>query len=387
MPSIFYEIFNDIVKLNTKTIKKFKANIEDLFRQLEQEKDIDNLKVLKNRLAHLIKEQKPKIGKKTKKELKEVEQILENIEEYIEGEENKAGEELSLIDVVKKVEKRYKVCEKIPEEKRDSFVPVCIKKKTVDYEKEIIGLQLELVKLQKHIKATGQKVLIIFEGRDAAGKGGNIKRFTEYLNPRGARVVALEKPNELEKTQWYFQRYINHLPNGGEMVFFDRSWYNRAWVEPVMGFVKKKDYEQFLQDVPTFEKMLTNSGVKIIKFYFSVSKEEQAKRFDERKRNPLKQFKLSPIDQFSQKLWDKYTVAEYHNFSNTHTEHCPWVIINSDDKKKSRVNAIKYILNQFDYPGKTKGKKLEYDKKIIYSGEEKARRLKEEVDVKQDLFD
>ncbi|NUJ97857.1 polyphosphate kinase 2 [Candidatus Gracilibacteria bacterium] len=387
MPSIFYEIFNDIIKLNAKTLGKFKENVKELFKQLKEEKDIDNLKVLRNRLSHLLKEQINKVDKKTKKGLKGIENIIDSIDEFIDSEKETAEKEIKPIDVVKKIEKRYQVCEKIPEEKRNKYVPVCIKKDEVDYEKEIIELQLELVKLQKYIKESGQKLLIIFEGRDAAGKGGNIKRFNEYLNPRGARVVALEKPTDLEKTQWYFQRYISHLPHGGEMVFFDRSWYNRAGVEPVMGFVKKKDYEQFLDDVPKFEKMLIRSGVKIIKFYFSVSKDEQAKRFDERQRNPLKQYKLSPVDQLSQKLWDRYTIAEYHNFTNTHTDYAPWTIINSDDKKKSRINAMKYLLNQFDYPGKIKGKKLEIDTKIVLDGSQKIKKLAEEINTDKDLFE
>lgn len=387
MPSIFYEIFNDIVKLNHKTITKFKENLIELFKHLEKEKDVDNLKVLRNRLVHLLKEQSRKVDKKLKKDFKEIEDILEQIEEAIENEIKTDSSNIQTIDVVKKIEDKYKKCEKLKEENKKKYIPVCVKKDEVEYEKKIIELQLELVKLQKHIKETGQKVLIIFEGRDAAGKGGNIKRFTEYLNPRGARVAALEKPTDLEKTQWYFQRYISHLPNGGEMVFFDRSWYNRCGVEPVMGFVKKKDYDQFLEDVPKFEKMLIDSGVKIIKFYFSVGKEEQAKRFEERTRNPLKQFKLSPIDQFSQKLWDKYTIAEYHNFKNTHSLHCPWIIINSDNKKKSRLNAMKYVLNQFDYPEKLDSKKMKLDSKIIFTGEQKVKLLEKEIDIKQDLFD
>jgi polyphosphate kinase 2 (PPK2 family) len=171
------------------------------------------------------------------------------------------------------------------------------------------------------------------------------------------------------------------------MVFFDRSWYNRLWVEPVMWFVRKKDYEQFLDDVPKFEKMLVASWIKVIKFYFSVSKDEQAKRFEERVRNPLKQFKLSPIDQVGQKLWDKYTLAEYKNFSNTHTKYCPWIIINSDNKKKARINSIKYCLNQFDYDKKINSKKLQIDKEIIISWEEKAIHLKEKIDITKDLFE
>ena len=229
--------------------------------------------------------------------------------------------------------------------------------------------------------------MIIFEWRDAAGKGWTIKRFTEYLNPRWARVVALEKPNEKEKTQWYFQRYVSNLPSAGEMVFFDRSWYNRVWVEPVMGFVRKDEYEQFLEDVPKFEKMLVNSWIKLIKFYFSVSKDEQAKRFDERRRNPLKQFKLSPIDQVSQNLWDKYTLAEYKNFSNTHTKDAPWAIIKSDDKKKARINAIKYLLNKFEYTDKIADSKLVIDKKLVITWAEKAKHLKEKIDISKDLFE
>ncbi|MBP9812718.1 polyphosphate kinase 2, partial [Candidatus Gracilibacteria bacterium] len=252
-----------------------------------------------------------------------------------------------------------KPLEELPEDKEKTHQLVAVKKSEIDYEAEMLMLQLELTKLQKHINESGQKVLIIFEGRDAAGKGGNIKRFMEPLNPRTAKVVALMKPTEIERGQWYFQRYIQHLPNAGEIVFFDRSWYNRAGVEPVMGFVTQPDYEKFLKDAPELEKMLVKSaGIKIIKFYFSVSKAEQAARFEERRTNPLKQFKLSPIDQFSQKLWDRYTVAEYENFTRTHTDWAPWVIVNSDDKEASRINAIKYVLNQFDYPEKLKGDKL-----------------------------
>ena len=210
----------------------------------------------------------------------------------------------------------------------------------------------------------------------------------ESLNPRSAKVVALMKPTDIEKGQWYFERYIAHLPNAGEMVFFDRSWYNRAGVEPVMGFVGKTDYESFMRDVPELEKMLVKSaGIRIVKFYFSVSKSEQAARFEERRTNPLKQFKLSPIDQFSQKLWDRYTMAEYENFTHTHTDYAPWTIVNSDDKEASRINAIKYLLSLFEYPGKISTKKLEIDPAIIHTGKEKARILKEEIARKKGLFE
>ncbi len=250
-------------------------------------------------------------------------------------------------------------------------VPVWIKKEVLEYEEELQKLQIELLKLQKYVKEEGMKVLIIFEGRDAAGKGGTIKRITEHLNPRGARVVALNKPSDVEKTQWYFQRYVQHLPSGGEIVLFDRSWYNRAGVEPVMGFCTQEEHQEFLHEVPFFERRLVNSGIILIKFYFSVSKDEQAKRFKEREKNPLKQYKLSPIDQYAQKVWDKYTVAEYSMFMASHTETVPWTVIHSDNKKKARINCIKHVLNQIDYPEKIKQKHLKVDKDIVYSADEK----------------
>jgi len=277
MTGLFYEIINNIEHISDKNYKQFTNKLETLVGGFKDHEDADNLNILKNKLEGLLDEYKKDKdhSKKIKGYLKKISHYVETIEDTIEEIEEKQ-EKNDLIDVVKKVEKRYASCDKMSPEKRAKTEQVCIKKKTIKYEKEIIKLQLELVKLQKHIIETGQKVLIIFEGRDAAGKGGNIKRFTEYLNPRAARTVALQKPNELEKTQWYFQRYIQHLPNGGEMVFFDRSWYNRAGVEPVMGFVTKKKYEKFLEDVPVFEKMLQDSGVKIIKLYYSFSK---SKRF------------------------------------------------------------------------------------------------------------
>jgi polyphosphate kinase 2 len=207
------------------------------------------------------------------------------------------------------------------------------------------------------------------------------------LNPRAAKVVALQKPTAEEKSQWYFQRYLKHLPNGGEMAFFDRSWYNRAGVEPVMGFVNKKNYEKFLEDAPMLEEMLTDSGVKIIKLYYSVSKSEQAARFEERRTNPLKQYKLSPIDQFSQQLWKKYTLAEYYNFKTTHSKKCPWTIVNSDDKKASRINSIKYVLSLFDYPDKPSEKELAYDPDIVITAEQKINILKDEIEKDADLFE
>lgn len=388
MPSLFYEIFNRKIKLTEKVIKNFLKEVEILFIQFQQDRDIDNLKVLKNKIEHLLEKKPKKLSKEWKREYKLIDDLLEHIEDYIETKEKEEEEKKpELINVIEEVEKQYKKCSNIKEEKKDKYKNFCIKKSKIDYEKELITLQLELLKLQKHIKENWEKLLIIFEGRDAAWKWGTIKRFREYLNPRWARVVALEKPSEVERNQWYFQRYVNNLPSWWEMVFFDRSWYNRAWVEPVMWFVSKKSYERFLKDVPQFEKMLVKSDIKVIKFYFSVSKDEQAKRFEERKLNPLKQYKLSPIDQFSQKLWEKYSLAEYYNFSKTHHKDAPWIIVNSDDKKKARINAIKYVLNQFNYPDKIDEKKLEIDNEIVYDGKIKAEKLKSEIDTKKDLFE
>lgn len=388
MPSIFYEIFNEIITLNAENLKAFLENLRELYQELADKKDIDNMKVLKNRIIHLLHDHKWKrMEKSVKKWFDHIKEIVDEIDDFIAEAEKTSEKEIKLIDVVKDVEKKYRECKRIPPEKKEKYLHVCVKKSEVEYETQIIELQLELVKLQRYIKESGKKVLIIFEGRDASGKWGNIKRFTEYLNPRSAKVVALEKPSDIEKTQWYFQRYISHLPNGGEIIFFDRSWYNRGWVEPVMGFCKKKEYEQFLEDVPKFEKMLIKSWIKIIKFYFSVSKEVQKQRFDERRRNPLKQFKLSPIDQFSQQLWDKYSLAEYKNILATHSEHAPWTIVESDNKKKSRLNAIKYLLNQFDYPGKAKEKKLRVDESIVYSWAKRVKILEKEINTEADLFE
>ncbi|MDG4721246.1 MULTISPECIES: polyphosphate kinase 2 [Thalassospira] len=230
----------------------------------------------------------------------------------------------------------------------------------------IAPLHIELLKLQNWIKAENLKSLIIFEGRDAAGKGGTIKRFTEHLNPRGARIVALGKPNDRELTQWYFQRYVEHLPSGGEITLFDRSWYNRAMVERVMGFCSMFDVSEFLQSVPELERMLIRSNIRMTKFYFSVSKKEQARRFKQRKNDPLKQWKLSPVDLASQNLWDSYTEAKREMFFHTSTADSPWVIVKSDDKKRARINAMRFYLSQFDYPGK-RPEILVYDRRIIHS--------------------
>jgi polyphosphate kinase len=255
-----------------------------------------------------------------------------------------------------------------PLKEKNGKVQIWVKKDTLEYEKQLVQLQIELLKFQNYVKEQGLKVLMIFEGRDAAGKGGTIKRITEHLNPRGARVVALEKPSDTEKTQWYFQRYTQHLPSAGEIVLFDRSWYNRAGVEPVMGFCTSTEHHEFLREVPLFEDMIAKSGIVLMKFYFSVSKDEQAKRFDKRAVDPLKQYKLSPVDKESQMLWDKYTIAKFSMLMASNTEIAPWTIIRSDDKKKARVNCMKYILQQVYYPNKVDVKSLITDPEIVISG-------------------
>lgn len=227
-----------------------------------------------------------------------------------------------------------------------------IVRNTLSYKNELRLLQIELVKLQRHISSQDKRVAIVFEGRDAAGKGGNIRRFMEHLNPRSSRLVALNKPTEVEKGQWYFQRYIKELPNPGEIVFFDRSWYNRAVVEPVMGFCSDKQYQEFLLQVPEFEHMMYEDGVVIIKFWLSITKEEQAKRFEARKENPLKRWKFSPVDKQGQILWDKYTYYKSEMFSKTHTTYSPWMIIKTNEKEVARLEAIRHVLSQFDYEGK-----------------------------------
>ncbi|WP_440874182.1 polyphosphate kinase 2 [Thalassotalea sp. PLHSN55] len=233
-----------------------------------------------------------------------------------------------------------------------------------DYLTLLNPLHIELVKFQTWVKKHHKKVVIIFEGRDAAGKGGTIKRIIEHINPRGCRVVALEKPTETELSQWYFQRYVTHLPSGGEIVLFDRSWYNRAGVERVMKFSNKDQVMEFLRTVPSFEDMLRRSGIHIIKFWFSVSKEEQARRFKKRETDPLKQWKLSPVDKESQNLWEQYSQAKEDMFYYTSSPEGPWTVVKSDDKKQARINAISYLLSQFDYDNKDESV-IKVDRRII----------------------
>ena len=261
---------------------------------------------------------------------------------------------------------------------KNNKVQIWVKKETLEYEKELTFLQVELLKFQNHVKEKGLKVLMIFEGRDAAGKGGTIKRITEHLNPRGARVVALEKPSDTERTQWYFQRYSKHLPSAGEIVLFDRSWYNRAMVEPVMGFCTEREHHKFLKDVPEFERMIVEEDIIMFKFYFSVSKDEQARRFKKRETDPLKQYKLSSVDKESQRLWDEYSLTKYLMLSQTHTPIAPWTIIKSDNKKKARINCIKHILSLVQYDDQISKEKVQVDPKIVVYGRDEAISMEKE---------
>jgi polyphosphate kinase 2 len=238
--------------------------------------------------------------------------------------------------------------------------------RNVEYEEELVQLQVELIKLQNWIYENKKRIMIIFEGRDAAGKGGAIKRFIQYLNPRKFRVTALPKPTEIELGQFYFQRYFKHLPNQGEIVFFDRSWYNRAIVEPVYGFCTTEQYEKFMKEVPEIEHALIDDGITLIKFWFSITKENQQKRFKERMRNPLKHWKLSPVDQKAQEMWDIITHYKEEMFSRTHTSYAPWIIVNSNDKKSARLESIRYVLSQIPYEGKSEAKiDLHHDPDIV----------------------
>lgn len=224
---------------------------------------------------------------------------------------------------------------------------------TIDYEMELEKLQIELVRLQRWVEDNKKRVVILFEGRDAAGKGGAIRRFIEHLNPRAMRVVALPKPTVEEQGQWYFQRYVQQLPNEGEIVFFDRSWYNRAVVEPVNGFCSVKKYERFMKQVPVFEQMLREAGIILIKFWFSVSKDVQLERFNKRKTDPLKMWKISPIDEKAQELWDDYTSYKESMFKRTHSDDSPWIIVQSNNKKNARLESIRYVLNAIPYCDKS----------------------------------
>ncbi len=220
------------------------------------------------------------------------------------------------------------------------------------YREQLRALQIELVKLQRHVITTGEKLLVLFEGRDAAGKDGTIKRIVEHLSPRESRVVALGKPSDRERTQWYFQRYVPYLPAAGEMVFFNRSWYNRAGVERVMGFCSTAEYEEFMETVPRFEEMLVRDGIHFFKIYLDIDKEEQARRLEARRRDPLKQWKVSPIDEQAQALWEAYSLARNEMFARTHTPYAPWTVARADDKRRARLEVMRHLLVHLDYEGK-----------------------------------
>jgi polyphosphate kinase 2 len=256
---------------------------------------------------------------------------------------------------------------------------VWVKKFTLEYEEELNHLQIELLKWQKHVIAKEDRVLLLFEGRDAAGKGGTIKRIIEHLNPRGARVVALLKPSDRERTQWYFQRYIQHLPSAGEIVLFDRSWYNRAMVEPTMGFCTDEENKRFLKDVPMLESMLVKNGILLFKFFFSVSKEEQMRRFKARETSPLKQYKISPVDREAQERWDDYTVRKFQMLNETNRTISPWTIIRSDNKKKARLNCIKHILYKVEYENKVSEDRLQTDPETVVSGIDEIRFMEDHL--------
>lgn len=284
----------------------------------------------------------------------DVEKMAEHLQALINGMSNDEINEVKKLfgSQTTSVQSKINKDDELADNWREGGYPYKNRMSRKNYEAQKYELQVELLKLQKWVKDSGQKIVIIFEGRDAAGKGGTIKRFMEHLNPRGAKVVALEKPTEQEAGQWYFQRYVQHLPTKGEIVLFDRSWYNRAGVERVMGFCTEEQYNDFMRQVPEFEKHLISSGIHLIKFWFSVSREEQRRRFAEREAHPLKQWKLSPIDKASLDKWDDYTLAKETMFFNTDSAESPWIVIKSTDKKRARLNAMRYVLSKLAYDNK-----------------------------------
>ena len=302
----------------------------------------------------------------------------------------KAKKEINIKDRTKSKKVKKKLSEHTAfknkeKPKKPSRQAVWVKKFTLAYEEELHRLQIELLKMQKYVKKEGMRIMALFEGRDAAGKGGTIKRITEHLNPRGTRVVALLSPGDKERTQWYFQRYIQHFPAAGEIVLFDRSWYNRAMVEPVMGFCSDEQNKRFLKDVPFLEEMIVKDGIKLFKFFFSVSKNEQLRRFDSRETDPLKQYKISPVDRMAQDLWDDYTVRKFQMLNETNRTLAPWTIIRSDNKKLARLNCIKHILSQINYEDRIPKKELRTNPNILITGIEEIRLLEKNLLKPTDL--
>lgn len=268
---------------------------------------------------------------------------------------------------------------KLEEKGEKAKVTIWVDNGHLHYEQELKKLQIELMKLQLHMKKSGERILAIFEGRDAAGKGETIKQFIAHLNPRYARVVALTGPNETEKTQWYFQRYISYLPSSSEMVFFDRSWYNRAMVEPVMGFCTDEQNKRFLKDVPMLEEMLVKDGIKLFKFYFSVSKEIQKARFESRRQDPLKQYKISPVDELAQDYWDQYSIRKFQMLSETNRTIGPWTIVRSDNKNMATINCVKFLLYNVEYTDQLPAEELFPDPEFIISGIDELRHMEENL--------
>jgi polyphosphate kinase 2 len=308
-------------------------------------------------------------GKMAKKEKAKKEGKIAIKEEKASKAEKKAKEKSKKKE--KKLKKKlteHTSFKNLQKKKTKKRKPVWVKKFTLEYEEELNKLQIELLKWQKHVIANEERVLMLYEGRDAAGKGGTIKRVVEHLNPRGARVVALMRPSDRERTQWYFQRYIQQLPSGGEIVLFDRSWYNRAMVEPTMGFCTDEENKRFLKDTPMLEAMLVKNGILLFKFFFSVSKEEQLRRFDSRETDPLKQYKISPVDREAQERWDDYTIRKFVMLNETNRTVTPWTIIRSDNKKKARLNCIKHILSKVEYADKISAEELQTDPEVVVSG-------------------
>ena len=276
------------------------------------------------------------------------EALIKEIKEFPEIEDSYLGGEYNSATI-----KKIRSCpESIGKLFKEGKYPYTDRVKRSTYEVEKKKLQIELLKVQNWVKMSGEKIVVICEGRDAAGKGGTIKRFMEHLNPRAAKVIALEKPTPHEKGEWYFQRYIRHLPTRGEILFLDRSWYNRGGVERVMGFCNQIEYLEFMRQCPEVERMLVNSGIRLFKYYFSVTKKEQRKRFGSREHDPLKQWKMSPVDKAAVSMWGEYTRAKEAMFFYTDTADAPWTIIKSDDKKRARLNCMQHFLHKLDYPDK-----------------------------------
>lgn len=352
---------------NTRINSTVKMNKEDSFSRSNEE--IETYQIEKSKMAADYKNAGAikDIIEKSKEVPDSEDALSSSIESLLNGLSKDEAESLRKILLKSSDSKHLKINpdEMLSKNWRSGGYPYQNLMSRKSYEKQKYRLQVELLKLQAWVKETGQKVVILFEGRDAAGKGGTIKRFMENLNPRGAKVIALEKPTETEKGQWYFQRYIQNLPTKGEIVLFDRSWYNRAGVERVMGFCTDEEYNEFMRQAPEFERMITRSGIFLIKFWFSVSQKEQHRRFQERQVHPLKQWKLSPVDLASLDKWDNYTMAKEAMFFATDTADAPWTVVKSDCKKRARLNAIRHVLHKIPYANKDQDRVGQIDPLIV----------------------